>query len=320
MKKLYIIFMLLLSLLVGSCEKENKNYEELSDDKAVPVLTLQKGINGQQKLKIFPQDGSRTTQIAVNYGGLGLPSSAIGIDLVVDNAALDSINKLRIAGGLVPYLKFPEGSYSLDKTTVTIPSGQVSSDFATLTYNTDSFDLKDQYLIVFRASNNSGYQFAAGTNKIEFLAAVVEEDMSKTEWKKEVSASATQASDAGGAAALFDSNTDTYWHTPYSGTIPPWPHEVRVDFGKDLYLTKILLQTRHNNGSAAPKDFDFQVSTDGVAYTTYKSFTNSNNVMNTVSTFDLADVVKARYVKLSFKNGFNASFMSLGEIGFRGYK
>lgn len=141
---------------------------------------------------------------------------------------------------------------------------------------------------------------------------------SKAGWS--VAVSANHEGDGGGGPALIDGNTDTFWHTPWSGAIPPWPHEATITFDQELLITKVILNIRHNNGSGAPKDFDLQISSDGETFTTYQSFTNTSNVARTVVSFDLIKTLQTKYVRVSFKNGFNAQFMSLGEISFEGYK
>ncbi|MBE8722951.1 discoidin domain-containing protein [Sphingobacterium pedocola] len=141
---------------------------------------------------------------------------------------------------------------------------------------------------------------------------------SKTGWS--VVVSANHEGDGGGGPALIDGNTETFWHTPWSGAIPPWPHEATITFNQELLLTKLILNIRHNNGSGAPKEFDLQTSSDGKTFTTHQSFTNTSNVARAVVSFDLATALQTKYVRVSFKNGFNAQFMSLGEISFEGYK
>ena len=318
MRKLCITVVAGLILSLGSCKKQPTNYEDLSDNKEMAVLTLQKGINGRQDLKIFPQEGSRTTQISVNYGGVGLPASAINIQLEVDNAAIDSINTARIARGEEAYEQFPADSYVLDKTSLTIASGKVISDAATLTYNTEKFDLAKQYIIVFKSSNTAGYKYYNGVNKVEFLAAVIEKEQSKTGWI--ASASSEHPGEATGlASALIDNNIGTFWHSNYGGVAATYPHEAQVLFNSEVFVTKISLHKRQAANTTWFKVFDLYGTTDG---TTWKLLGEN---LETV-----ADELDAQYypidpqylkgIKLLMKSGHNTSSTThLAEISVFGY-
>ena len=140
----------------------------------------------------------------------------------------------------------------------------------------------------------------------------------KTGWSAKVSSN--HEGDGGGAPALIDGNVETFWHSPWGGTILPWPHTATISFGKDLMLTKVILNIRHNNGTAAPKEFDLQTSEDGVTFTTHQSFTNTVSTAKAVVSFTITTPVKTKHVRLSFKNGFNTTWISLGEISFEGYQ
>src|SRR5690606_17708540 len=80
-----------------------------------------------------------------------------------------------------------------------------------------------------------------------------------------ISVSSNQDNDGGGAPALIDGNASTFWHSPWSGTIPAWPHFATINFNKEIQITKLILQLR-SNGEAAPKTIDLQVSTDGTNF------------------------------------------------------
>lgn len=265
MKNILKLLILVLLFSAYSCKKEPKDYEKSSDDKTNALLTLQKGINGRQNLTVFPHNGNRTTQIAVNYGGLGVPASDIDINIEVDQTAFDSINNVREQTGLAPFLKFPAGSYSLDNPSIKIPSGKINSNYSTLTYNSDAFALDKQYLIVFKVSNNSGYKFANGVTRVEFVAAVNEKEHPKTGWVATAS-SEHPGENTGLASALIDNNLATYWHSKYSAVAAVYPHEASIVFPKELYTTKISLHKRQAANNTWFKIFDLYGTTDGTTW------------------------------------------------------
>lgn len=310
-----------LLLLTGACKEEPANYEELSDEKETAVLTLQKGINGRQNLSIFPQDGNKLTQIGVNYAGIGYPSSAISIRVDVDQLALDSINNLRRINGQEAFLPFPAGSYSLDKSTIEIAPGEYISEMTTLNYNSELFDLDKQYLIVFKASNSAGYRFAKGMDKVEFLVAALEIEHSKASWSAAASSEELngEGTTNGRAARLIDNNVTTFWHSMWDGGMPPYPHDFTVNFGKEIYVTRIALTRRQtaNNGFHL---FDLYGSTDGSAFSLISTNLQMDREELAGQSFELPEPGYYRAMKVVMKTSFtNSAFTHCAEFSTFGY-
>lgn len=139
----------------------------------------------------------------------------------------------------------------------------------------------------------------------------------KADWSVTVSSNATN--DGTGPNALLDGQSNTYWHTPWSGDIPPWPHHATVTFDREIQLTKFTIFIRHNNGNGSPKEFDLQVSTDGTNFTTHQAYTNSVNTAGASISFDITNPVATKYVRLLFRNNIAGSeSMALAEINFEG--
>ncbi|MHC8949147.1 discoidin domain-containing protein [Sphingobacterium hungaricum] len=129
--------------------------------------------------------------------------------------------------------------------------------------------------------------------------------------------SSNHEGDGGGAAALIDGNPETFWHSPWGGTILPWPHSATITLNNVKRITKFELQLRHNNGTGAPRDFDFQTSADGTNFTTVESFVNTSTTAKAVIPYELTNSVETRYVRLLFKTSINnLAFVSLAEINF----
>lgn len=139
----------------------------------------------------------------------------------------------------------------------------------------------------------------------------------KSGWSVTVSSNATN--DGTGPAALLDGAANTYWHTPWSGEIPPWPHFATITFNKKIQLTKMILMIRHNNGNGSPKNIDLQVSADGANFTTHESFVNSVSTAGATLNFTIANPVETRYVRVLCRDNIaNSSSMALAEISFEG--
>lgn len=69
------------------------------------------------------------------------------------------------------------------------------------------------------------------------------------------------------ATNAFDGSTSTFWHTQYSGTVPPPPHEIQIDLGSAQQLNGFVYVPRQDgcdHGTIAK--YEFYVSADGVSW------------------------------------------------------
>lgn len=137
----------------------------------------------------------------------------------------------------------------------------------------------------------------------------------KLGWSAQVSSN--QSNDGGGAPALIDGNLSTFWHSPWSGTIPPFPFYATITLNEARSLSDVIIALRHNGGVGAPKDIDFQTSDDGINFVTRQSFVNTSTTNGAVLTFNLDNAIKTKYVRINCRTSVsNVTYVSLGEISF----
>jgi hypothetical protein len=96
----------------------------------------------------------------------------------------------------------------------------------------------------------------------------------------------------GRVIAMFDGNTNTFWHSRWSGTGAVYPHWFIVDLNQDIKLYGIMLQRRQGNNNSAEGFKVFTANTlpppfsgnpADVGWTESGTFTfdrNTNNVQN----------------------------------------
>lgn len=256
-----------LSTAFLACNDEVPPYEELTDSKEGASVFIAKAHQGHQNLTIFPYTEERSVQFGVGFGALGLPASSIGITLVEDVQAFDSLNVIRELNGLAPYERFPQSAYQIDKLNLTIPQGGMSSDLTTLTYFPEEFDAETDYLLPLSIQSASGYGINPSTKTIFFIAPKLQERPANTNgWM--ASASSEQGfgwENTGQASALLDGDLNTIWHSEYSPTRPGYPHWLSFDMQNAIYVTKIALAPRQNNGNGHTK-FKLEGSADGTTW------------------------------------------------------
>lgn len=85
--------------------------------------------------------------------------------------------------------------------------------------------------------------------------------LSKKSWKI-VSYSSQQSEGGEGAKNVIDENPGTIWHTQYSPHTPKCPHEVVVDMGTSLLVSRFVYQGRQDMTNGRVNSYEFYVSDD----------------------------------------------------------
>lgn len=150
---------------------------------------------------------------------------------------------------------------------------------------------------------------------------------SKQGWIAAVSSN--QGNDGGGAPTLIDGAPGTFWHTPYGGSAPSFPHFATITLPTKYKLTKLYLTIRNHQSANPFKDFELQTSEDGITFTTHQVFVNMVNTPAAVLPFIINNPITTKHVRILFTSSLpsvmpaNAGpvpFMQLAEISFDGYK
>jgi hypothetical protein len=118
----------------------------------------------------------------------------------------------------------------------------------------------------------------------------------------------------GHAAALIDSNPNTYWHSMWS--IDPaavYPHYVTIDMSRTQEVKGLSLIQRPGLQRAV-KDFEILSSTDGISFTSQGNFVAQQS--NLRQYFDFPSLQTFRYFKVIAKSAWDGEqFAALAELG-----
>ncbi len=318
-KRILFSIVLLTALYMG-CKEDTPLYEESTDSTDQVWLSIQRAANGPAALSIFPVgEEDRTETFSVNYGGVGVPASDIQVNYEVNQVLFDSLNTLQKNRGEELYEPFPEGSFSFDKTMSVIPAGKTGSDIVTMTYKPELFDISKRYLLVVSGRNSSGYAFHSSGQTMIFTAEATQKVHAKDGWTATASGNEpAEGPDNGTAEAAIDGDANTFWHSPWKDTSPPFPHWIEVDLGNNLYVVEVGL-TRRQDDSNGFKTFDIEGSSDG---TTWKTLIE-NGTMDQEAVEMQVFPIEAQYIKkvrVVMKDNFNGqSSTHLAEIDLIGY-
>lgn len=134
---------------------------------------------------------------------------------------------------------------------------------------------------------------------------------------KVVSVDSYQAGDEGYKA--IDNDPSTIWHTAWTPTNAPLPHNIQIDLGDDYRVSKMTYVPRADGSNGRIKDYELYISNDRTNWGTYVkkgAFTNTSAA--TTIEFTAKAGRYAKLVALSEVNG-NA-WTSAAEIYFTGCK
>lgn len=266
--KYNILIVLGLGIFFGC--KQNNLFDEETDSKNGAQVFLAKANRGLQELQIFPfTDDARSISFGVGFGAVGLPASPIRVKVAIDDRAFDSINVIRGNSALPLYQKFPTDAYNIDRTDLTIPKGEVSSELVNVKYFSKKFDTEKDYLLPISITDVSGYSINPTVKTILIVVPkLVDRAATRGKWK--VTASTEELSGEGATnghvAAVIDGDINTFWHSSWSTQEPPFPHWLAFDMIDSTYVTKIALTPRQNNSNGFTK-FKLEASVDGTTWT-----------------------------------------------------
>lgn len=264
-----ILYLLSISLLWG-CKKETA-YNEKSASPENAVIYLQQATTFPQELVTFPfTDDARIFSFNVGLGALGYASKDIPVTFEIDNNAFDSLNKVRSSAGLPLYLKFPNGSFTMSAMEAVIPAGQLTSAVVSLSYFSKKFDPLQNYLLPISIREAAGFNV---NPKLKTVFVVVSKLQGKpvpasvkATWGIKASGEEPAESPNGFAVKVIDGDVNTFWHSPWAGSSPPYPHWIKIDMKQQQFIDKVGLAPRQNNGNGFIS-FRLEASNDDVNWT-----------------------------------------------------
>lgn len=331
MKKRYLLYTLLvLAFSFHSCEEDNTAFEELTDSKEGALIYTAKARDGIQTLKTFSIEDEKflkedTIMFNAAFGGLGLPAKNIDVAFVLDNEAFDSINNIREINAEPKFKPFPENAYEISAMEVTIPKGEEYSNFSTITYDPEKFDINTNYLMALTITDASGYTVNPEVKTLFFSVSEVvipepEPDFyTKDNW--EVIDFSTEESAGEGsngfASLILDGDKDTYWHSCWSGCTEEesnYAHHITVDM-KEVNEVNGLEFFQRQSGTRGVNLIEIEISDDNETWTSLGEF----NLLNITAgqRIEFEELESFQYFNIIIKSGHDdggAAFNALGEI------
>lgn len=270
-KNKFLLFAITCSALLAGCVKEAA-YDKKTDADDLAAVYLQQAVTFPQDLTTFPfTDAARTFTFNAGFGAVGYSSKDIRVKFEIDNAAFDSINLVRQVAGLPLYLKFPADAFSIDVMETTIPSGRLTSGTITVNYFSKKFDPLLNYLLPISIKEASGYNINPKLKTVFVAVSKLQGKVVPTSLKAtwDVTASSEELVGEGAvngrARAAIDGDINTFWHSNWASTAPPFPHWLNIDMKQLYFIDKIALHPRNNNSNGFTR-FKLEGSIDGTTW------------------------------------------------------
>jgi hypothetical protein len=140
----------------------------------------------------------------------------------------------------------------------------------------------------------------------------------QTNWTLHYFDSEELISENGAAVNAFDGDINTHWHTKYSSSVIPQPHEIQIDLNDYYNLVSLIYLPRQDGGdNGRIKDCEFYVSSDGVNWVLALSGTFFDTAEEQEVSF--TEQTNVRYVKLKTLSAYDDDpWTTIAEINLKG--
>ncbi len=159
------------------------------------------------------------------------------------------------------------------------------------------------YVFTAKATDNSGsYVTSAPVNVNAIVTCPGSTNVSKGNLNVFYFDSQELSGENGAVTNAFDGNTSTIWHTQWSGTVAPLPHEVQLSLGTTYTVNSFKYLPRQTGTNGRVGQYEVYVSTDSL------------NWGAAVATGTFANDATEKVVNFTAKQGKFVRFRALSEV------
>lgn len=298
MKRNLLYIALLSVIMTASCAKPIPDGFKVDEPEQYSMIYLGTAFHGNMKLDLAP---SKDTVINVfaNYGGLIDLDTPVAVTFEATPELVEEYNELMSTS----YRPLPMTNYVLEHRTVTIKSGESSSDAMRLTISPDALPGKGPYMLPVSISKVIGcdYQINPDLKTLYIMinyddSSIVYEDYEKAGW---IVMDASSSVEGAAPESVLDGDRYTNWTC--SDEIGP--HSLTIDMRRPVQIHgfDFTSQIRFINGkeyhyAGQPRNVKISVSSDNEIWTEVVG--DAIVPFGIESSLRLDNYVTARYVKL----------------------
>jgi hypothetical protein len=247
--------------------------------------------------------------LSIAYGGTtNYEQGNITAEIAVDKSIVDAYN----AANVTNYLPLPEGTYSIDKTSLTIENGKHVSDVAKLTVKTASVNLANEYILPVTVKSVSGSDLPL-KEEMKTIYLVFQGDVDENpDMQNWVALDASGVLPGYEVGKAFDGNANTFWHTVLTG-LPQW---FSVDMKSYKRINGFTWRNRYDYFQySIPKHVKIETSMNGTSWTTALEFPELPQ-SRLLQVFSLPETVIAKYFKVTILSSWSGDpYSHVAEVG-----
>lgn len=267
---------------------EGINYIILSPDIEIPMISL---VSPGVEVHKYTSD-SQMEETYTNTVSLNMDENLWDFDITIaakDAAWLTEYNNANNKA----FELLPANCYTIPVTTLHFAKGTLEVPFS-VTVNRGNMDMMKEYALPVQVTACSKSEFSIKEDAKNFILNVRLDPDQITLTADMVEVSANQSGDGTGAPALVDGDRDTYWHSPWSGSItnadPVYGVYVDITLKTPLKAITFNYCTRTQNANGVPTHVVVGVSNDKTSWTVLDG--------GDVATEEMASAVGGQWISL----------------------
>lgn len=258
-------FRLILQLFSNGMVNKEGNLILLSPAVDIPRISF---VNASFDHKIYAADLATITTFS-NSLSLNMDKNDWDFDCVLKVMDQTWLNKYNTENG-TDYVLLPASCYSFDNQTLSFQKGSSLVSFE-VTVDPKHADYQQlmEYVIPVRIASCTKTEFIP--DEATYMVHTRVNPAQIPLDAAQVTVSANEAGDGNGAPALVDDDTNTYWHSPWSGYVtnadPDYGIYIDIALASPLRRFALNYRTRSGNANGVPVAAALGVSTDGTTWT-----------------------------------------------------
>ena len=173
------------------------------------------------------------------------------------------------------------------------------------------FEMSDAGTVEARVRMGAGLTSDTGQATFEKILPLL--DLDKRQWKVVYVDSAEDPGE-GKAHNAIDNDPATFWHTNWSSSREPFPHDIQIDLGRSLKLAGFTQLPRQDNANGRIRQYEVYVSNDPSQWGTpvaQGTFRNDDQLQEV----EFETPVDGRYIRLVSQSEWSrAYYASIAEL------
>lgn len=282
------------SLFFNSCSEP---YAENIELEQFMYLSLSGAADNPNVMEV-EVDQDTIFPVTLSYGGTtNYNQGEYVAQIAIDNSLVETYN----SKNNTKYLTLPEGTFSIDKTSLTIADGNRVSNASNVSILSPKINLyKTEYLlpVTIKSVTEGKIPLNEDLRTVYYVIKGKPYNWEKSTWK--VLSYRSQWNNDWGVWKIFDDNKNTTWHSdPFNAELNGMPQWFVMDMQKVRpAISGFLIWQRQDDHGMEPKHVVFSISEDNVVWKKVLEVIDMSNDYTKELDYATTDPAPGRYLKV----------------------